>query len=83
MQRTFDEPVGAIRQAAFSPDGEFLAVGGDDPHIYVLSVFARKVVKKYLVTPTVNALAWHPTRNTLAWSTNHKPGTTWYYASQE
>ncbi|KAL1409784.1 hypothetical protein Q8F55_003781 [Vanrija albida] len=83
VQRNFDQPTGAIRQAAFSPDGEFLAVAGDDPFIYVLAVFARTVVAKFPVNPTVNALAWHPTRNTLAWSSNAKPGMVWYYASQE
>ena len=83
VQRNFDAPTAAIRHAAFSPDGELLAVGGDDACIFVFSVFARTTIAKINVTGSVNALAWSPKRNVLAYSTNSKVGVVWHIVHQE
>lgn len=88
VTRTFDQPTAAIRQVAFSPSGEFIAVGGDDPFIFILGVVSRTTVHKIPVSTPVTALAWHPVHNTLAYctkKTNWKKGASveWHYVGLE
>lgn len=83
VERNYDAPTATIRHIAFSPDGELLAVGGDDPCIYIISVHTRATVHKIPVVGMVNSLAWHPSRNCLAWSTKQPSAVVWYLANQE
>lgn len=88
LERTYHQPSGAIRHIAFSPDGELLAVGGDDPVIYLIGVWNKQTVQKIPVHGVVNGLAWNPVlregdKCSLAWSTKSSTGVVWYLANQE
>lgn len=85
MQRTFDKPTALIRHLAFSHDGELLAVGGDDPFVLILGVTNGETVATVPIPSgtAINALAWHPSRNALAYSTNSKKSVVWYVVNQE
>lgn len=83
VQKTFDQPTAAIRQLAFSPNGEFIAVAGDDPFIFILGAVSRTTIAKIPVSQAVYSIAWHPKRNTLAYSTKWKSGpVVWYLVSE-
>lgn len=82
VERNFDAPTTAIRHAAFSPDGELLAVG-DDTAVFVFAVYTRATVARIPVTNSVNSLAWCPVRNALTYSTSSKIGVVWYVVNQE
>ncbi|ORY27104.1 WD40-repeat-containing domain protein [Naematelia encephala] len=82
--RTIDVCTAAIRMCAFSPDGELIAMGGDDNAIYIASVFTGQTVARVPVHGTVNALAWHPLKSWLAYSTSAKTASpTWYVVQSE
>jgi WD repeat-containing protein 61 len=51
-----------LRALALSPDGQFLAIGGTDAHIYILDAATLRRVHSWPAhSSTVFALAWHPT----------------------
>ncbi|TYJ51697.1 hypothetical protein B9479_007717 [Cryptococcus floricola] len=83
-EKNWDVCTSAIRHTAFSSDGEFIAVGGDDLFIYILSTHASQVVSKIPIPATLNCLVWHPTKNILAWCHSDKKGAPlWYVVQQE
>lgn len=82
--RTWDECAAPIRHAAFSGDGEYLAVGGDEAAILIFGVVSGEVVGRIPVNGATSALSWHPGQNVLAYATNAKNrGVGWWYATVE
>lgn len=83
VEKTYDQPTAAIRQIAFSPNGEFIAVGGDDSFIFILGAVSRTTVDKIPVASPVYSLSWHPKRNVLAYCTKWKSGAvSWSHVSE-
>nr|ODN94924.1 hypothetical protein L204_04264 [Cryptococcus depauperatus CBS 7855] len=82
--KSWDVFMAAIRHTAFSYDGEYIAVGGDDLFIAILSVYTGQVITKISLPAAVNALSWHPKKNTLAYCHQGKIGVPiWYILQQE
>ncbi|WVQ74126.1 hypothetical protein IAR50_003717 [Cryptococcus sp. DSM 104548] len=83
-EKNWDVCSSAIRHTAFSSDGEFIAVGGDDLFIYILSIHTSHVISKIPIPATLNCLVWHPKKNMLAWCHSDKKGAPlWYVVQQE
>lgn len=86
VSRVFDAPTAPIRHVVFSHDGELIAAGGDDACVLILGVASGQVVARI---PTaagtgINALAWHPGKNVLAYSTSSKvKGVVWHVVGVE
>ncbi|KAJ7810479.1 WD40-repeat-containing domain protein [Mycena leptocephala] len=51
----------SINTIQFSPNGEYLATGGDDAHLFIFSSQTWKVQKKYMTVGPIRAIAWHKT----------------------
>ncbi|KAL7418646.1 hypothetical protein Q5752_007105 [Cryptotrichosporon argae] len=81
--QTFDITTAAIRHSAFSPDGELIAIAGDDNFIAIVAIHAGTTIAKLPVPAPVNSIAWSPQSNTLAWSTSSKASVIWYLVRQE
>ncbi|WVQ84167.1 hypothetical protein IAT38_006314 [Cryptococcus sp. DSM 104549] len=84
-ERNFDVCSAAIRQSAISSDGEYIAVGGDDLSIVIVSAHTGSTVAKIDVRGMVYALSWHPKKNWLVYctgpsKTDTKPA--WYLVRQ-
>ncbi|WFD44062.1 hypothetical protein MPSI1_002727 [Malassezia psittaci] len=77
------------RSLGFSYDGEWLAAGGEDSDLLLMSVASRRIAHRLPVSATINSLAWHPSKPLLAYSgtesiasgTSHVPRSTpiWLY----
>ncbi|WFC99554.1 hypothetical protein MYAM1_002299 [Malassezia yamatoensis] len=77
------------RSLGFSYDGEWLAAGGEDSDLLLMSVASRRIAHRLPVSATVNSVAWHPSKLLLAYSgtesiasgTSHVPRSTpiWLY----
>ena len=63
----------AITALEFSPDGKFLASGGDDGAILIFSTSSWMPVKRYLDVSPVRALVWDHKKNYLLLS-GHQSG---------
>lgn len=57
--------------AAWSPDGQYVAVGGSIDTVRILSTRSFEVVKKYPIKETITKLRWHPTAAILAVATQN------------
>ena len=55
--------------AAWSPDGQYVAIGGDIDTLCVLSAKSYEVVKLYPIKRTITKLRWHPSEPILAVAT--------------
>lgn len=83
-ERSFDVCSAAIRHTAFSYDGEFVAIGGDDLFIAIVSVYTGQTVAKIPIPAAVNALSWNPRKNSLAYCHQGKGGVPlWHIVHQE
>ncbi|KJE00638.1 hypothetical protein I311_05765 [Cryptococcus gattii NT-10] len=83
-ERSFDVCSAAIRHTAFSYDGEFVAIGGDDLFIAIVSVYTGQTVAKIPIPAAVNALSWNPKKNSLAYCHQGKGGVPlWHVVHQE
>jgi WD40 repeat protein len=51
---------GAITALQFSPDGSYLASGGDDGVLSVFSIIHWQLIKTFIDTSSVSAVTWHP-----------------------
>ncbi|WFD33214.1 hypothetical protein MCUN1_000027 [Malassezia cuniculi] len=56
------------RSLSFSHDGEWLAAGGEDTQVHIMSTATGNVAHRLDVTGATNAVAWHPSRQILAYS---------------
>lgn len=63
----------AITSLEFSPDGKFLASGGDDGAILIFSTTSWTPVKRYLDVSPVSVLVWNRKRRYLLLS-GHQNG---------
>ncbi|WFD31606.1 hypothetical protein MSPP1_002645 [Malassezia sp. CBS 17886] len=63
------------RSLSFSHDGEWLAAGGEDSSVLLLSTETGQAVHRIPVSATINAVAWHPSRLLLAYG-GTEPGAT-------
>lgn len=83
-EKSFDVCTAAIRHTAFSYDGEFVAIGGDDLFIAIVSVYTGQTVAKIPIPAAVNALSWNPNKNSLAYCHQGKGGVPlWHIVHQE
>ncbi|MEL6835484.1 MAG: WD40 repeat domain-containing protein [Bacteroidota bacterium] len=57
--------------ATWSPDGQYVAVGGSIDTVRILSTRSFEVVKKYPIKETITKLRWHPTAAILAVATQN------------
>lgn len=57
--------------AAWSPDGKYIAIGGDVDTVRILSAKSRRVVKRYPVGQTITKVKWHPYEPILAVATQN------------
>ena len=55
--------------ATWSPDGQYVAIGGNIDTVRILSTKSFEVVKKYPVRETITKLRWHPSKPLLAVAT--------------
>lgn len=55
--------------AAWSPDGEYIAVGGNQNGLKLYSANDMSLVKAFPISNTITKLRWHPSRPLLAVST--------------
>lgn len=60
VQFTFSGHLQTVRSVAFSPDGSFLASGGDDGQLLVWSALDGGVRQRMFHPASVQALAWSP-----------------------
>ncbi|KAJ7615107.1 WD40-repeat-containing domain protein [Mycena polygramma] len=58
--KTIEDHTGPINALQFSPDGHFLASGGDDQKVVVYSTKTWSMVRQYGVDFNVQAIAWDP-----------------------
>ncbi|GMK59496.1 hypothetical protein CspeluHIS016_0801020 [Cutaneotrichosporon spelunceum] len=77
--RTWDEYAAPVRHLAFSPDGEALAVGGDEAAVTIFAVGTGELLARIPAVGHVSALAWHA--RGLAYATNAKSRVGWWYVS--
>ncbi|EDP44975.1 hypothetical protein MGL_0782 [Malassezia globosa CBS 7966] len=74
--RVFSDFKFPLRTIDFSFDGEWLAVGGEDPDVALdiltrhlqISLAGERIVHRIPVSTTINSLAWHPSKPMLAYS---------------
>ncbi|KOS16236.1 tho complex subunit 3 [Malassezia pachydermatis] len=64
----FSEFIFPPRCIDFSCDGEWLAAGGEDAHVFLISTVSQRIAHKIPVSSTINSLAWHPSKPLLAYS---------------
>ncbi|PGH06358.1 hypothetical protein AJ80_08192 [Polytolypa hystricis UAMH7299] len=58
-----------VTALAWSPNGALLASAGADRHILLWETKTQNVLKRYEIANVIN-LAWHPTNNTLSFTTS-------------
>ncbi len=63
-----DRPV-YLWEAAWSPDGKYIAIGGNIDTLRILSAKDFTVVKTYAIHETITKVRWHPTKPLLAVAT--------------
>lgn len=56
------------RSLDFSYDGEWLAAGGEDAEVHLMSMASGRVAHQIPVSATINSVAWHPSKLLLAYS---------------
>lgn len=55
-----------IWAAEWSPDGKFIALGGDDSTLWLYNAANYSLAKTFKLSGVLRALSWHPTDNLLA-----------------
>ncbi|CAH0476342.1 unnamed protein product [Peronospora belbahrii] len=65
--KTFVVTTSGIRFVRFNHDGNFLAIGMDDPNLIVLDAASGEVVINLQLQNTLQNLSWHPSKNLLAY----------------
>lgn len=69
----FSEFKHPARTLGFSHDGEWLAAGGEDTEVHIMSTATGHVAHRLKIAGATNALAWHPSRLVLAYSGSEAP----------
>ncbi len=59
----------AIWSTEWSPDGKYIAIGGDDQILWILDGNHFKLLMKYDLQAMIKCLSWHPTENLIAIAT--------------
>ncbi|GAA98291.1 uncharacterized protein L969DRAFT_85743 [Mixia osmundae IAM 14324] len=70
--RTFNNLAYPVRSLGFSSDGEYLASASEEAFIDISAVTTGASVHKLNVAAGVNAIAWHPFSNILAYACDDK-----------
>jgi WD40 repeat protein len=60
FERAIQGHSGLINALQFSPDGQYLASGGEDGLLLVTDITTGTVVRKFEDCSPVTALVWHP-----------------------
>jgi WD40 repeat protein len=61
LERNISGHCDTVNSLSFSPDGLYLASGGDDGLVLIVDAITGEEVKRFMDTSIVTAVVWHPT----------------------